>query len=37
MTDAHLAAIALEYGATLASSDRDFTRFAGLKVLNPLR
>lgn len=36
-TDAHLAALALEFGATLASSDRDFTRFAQLKLLNPLR
>jgi predicted nucleic acid-binding protein len=30
-TDAHLAAIAIEHGATLASFDRDFIRFAGLK------
>jgi toxin-antitoxin system PIN domain toxin len=36
-TDAHLAALAIEFGATLASSDRDFTRFAPLKLLNPLR
>jgi uncharacterized protein len=34
--DAHLAALAIEHGATLATSDRDFTRFAGLRVLNPL-
>lgn len=29
-SDAHLAAIAIEHGATLASYDRDFERFAGL-------
>lgn len=29
-TDAHLAALAIEHGATLASFDRDFARFAGL-------
>lgn len=36
-TDAHLAALAIEHGATLASADRDFARFPGLKLLNPLR
>lgn len=30
-TDAHLAALAIEHGATLASFDGDFHRFAGLK------
>jgi hypothetical protein len=34
--DAHLAALAIEHGATLASADRDFTRFPGLELLNPL-
>lgn len=34
--DAHLAALAIEHGATLASADRDFARFPGLKLLNPL-
>jgi hypothetical protein len=29
-TDAHLAALAIEHGATLGSFDRDFERFAGL-------
>lgn len=29
-TDAHLAALAMEHGATLGSFDRDFERFAGL-------
>jgi len=28
--DAHLAALAIEHGATLGSFDRDFARFAGL-------
>ena len=34
--DAHLAALALEHGAVLASSDRDFSRFDRLRTLNPL-
>jgi hypothetical protein len=34
--DAHLAALAIEYGCTLYSSDRDFARFKGLKWRNPL-
>ena len=29
--DAHLAALAIEHGATLASFDRDFDRFDGLR------
>jgi uncharacterized protein len=33
---AHLAALAIEHGATLATTDRDFARFSGLKVINPL-
>jgi len=37
VTDAHLAALAIEHGATLASADRDFARFPGLKLLNPLQ
>jgi toxin-antitoxin system PIN domain toxin len=36
VTDAHLAAIAVEYGATLCSADADFIRFPGLKWTNPL-
>lgn len=35
-TDAHLAALAIEHGATLATTDKDFTRFPGLRILNPL-
>ena len=34
--DAVIAAIALEHGATLYSTDRDFARFPGLKWTNPL-
>ncbi len=33
--DAFLAALALENGATLATTDRDFTRFPKLELLNP--
>ncbi|MGA3043003.1 MAG: type II toxin-antitoxin system VapC family toxin [Bryobacteraceae bacterium] len=36
MTDAHLAALAIEHGAVLFTNDRDFTRFPGLKWSNPL-
>jgi toxin-antitoxin system PIN domain toxin len=35
-SDAHLAAIAIEYRAELCSSDSDFARFAGLRWRNPL-
>lgn len=34
-TDAHLAALAIEHGATMVSFDRDFGRFAGLRSLVP--
>jgi len=34
--DAHLAALAMEYGLILCSSDADFGRFAGLRWRNPL-
>lgn len=37
VTDAHLAALAIEHGATLCTTDRDFTRFPGLRLLNPLK
>lgn len=36
VTDAALAALALEQGATLCSTDRDFRRFRGLKLIDPL-
>ena len=35
--DAHLAALAIEHGLTLCSTDGDFTRFAGLRWNNPLQ
>ena len=35
-TDAHLAALATEFTATLHSNDSDFLRFPGLKWLNPI-
>jgi toxin-antitoxin system PIN domain toxin len=36
-TDAHLAALAMEHGAELHSSDADFSRFDGLRWMDPLR
>ncbi len=35
-TDAHLAALAVEYQAELQSTDLDFARFPGLRWRNPL-
>jgi toxin-antitoxin system PIN domain toxin len=34
--DAHLAALAIEYGVTLMTTDRDFARFSDLRWENPL-
>ena len=34
--DAHLAALAIEHGVILCSTDGDFARFPGLRWLNPL-
>jgi toxin-antitoxin system PIN domain toxin len=34
--DAVLAAIALEHGATVCTTDRDFSRFPGITWMNPL-
>ncbi len=36
MPDAHLAALAMEYGLVLCSADADFDRFPGLAWENPL-
>jgi len=36
VSDAHLAAIAIEHGLVLASNDSDFSRFKGLRWENPL-
>jgi predicted nucleic acid-binding protein len=34
--DAHLAALAIEHGLTVCSTDRDFARFTGVRWENPL-
>ena len=34
--DAVLAAIAIEHGATICTTDRDFARFANVKWTNPI-
>jgi uncharacterized protein len=36
VSDAHLAALALEHDLTLYSADVDFRRFTHLRVINPL-
>ena len=36
-TDAHLAALAIEYQAELFTTDADFARFSGLRWRNPLQ
>lgn len=36
-TDAHLAAIAIEYQCVLHTNDTDFSRFSGLRWENPLK
>jgi uncharacterized protein len=36
VTDAHLAALAVEHGCELISTDADFARFSGLRWRNPL-
>jgi uncharacterized protein len=36
VTDAQLAALTIEYGGVLHSTDRDFARFPGLRWKNPL-
>lgn len=35
-TDAHIAALAIEHGYTVYSTDNDFKRFVGLRHVNPL-
>lgn len=37
VTDAHLAALALEHGCDLVSTDADFSRFPGICWRNPLK
>jgi predicted nucleic acid-binding protein len=36
VSDAALAALAIEHGTTLYTTDRDFARFPGLRWKNPL-
>ena len=36
VTDAHLAALAIEHGAELNSCDTDFGRFSGLRWIDPI-
>jgi toxin-antitoxin system PIN domain toxin len=36
VTDAQLAAITMEFGGILHTTDRDFSRFPGLRWVNPL-
>ena len=36
LTDVHLAALAIENGIPLATTDSDFSKFDGLKVIYPL-
>jgi toxin-antitoxin system PIN domain toxin len=36
VTDAHLAALAIEHDCELGSNDTDFSRFPGLRWVNPL-
>jgi toxin-antitoxin system PIN domain toxin len=36
VSDAQIAALAVEYGGVLYTADRDFTRFPGLRWVNPL-
>ncbi len=37
VSDAHLAALAVEHNSTVASTDTDFARFRGLKWVNPIK
>lgn len=36
VTDAHIAALTIEHDAELCTLDRDFRRFRGLKLIDPL-
>jgi toxin-antitoxin system PIN domain toxin len=36
VSDAHLAALSIEHGCELVSTDRDFSRFPGVKWRDPL-
>jgi toxin-antitoxin system PIN domain toxin len=36
VSEAHLAALTIEHGVVLATTDRDFARFPGLRISNPI-
>lgn len=36
VNDAHLGALAIEHGASVASADHDFLRFPAVRLVNPL-
>lgn len=36
ISDAHIAALAIEHDASVCTTDRDFRRFANVRVINPL-
>ena len=36
VTDAHLAALAVETGSEIVTTDRDFARFRGVRWIHPL-
>jgi toxin-antitoxin system PIN domain toxin len=36
VSDAEIAALTIEYGGVLHTADRDFARFPGLRLVNPL-
>ena len=36
VSDAHLAALAIEHGLTMCSTDGDFVKFPGLTCINPM-
>ena len=35
--DAHLAALAMEHGASIATTDRGFMRFPDIELVNPVK
>ena len=36
-TDVHLAALAIEHRCTMCTTDTDFARFSGLRIVDPVR
>lgn len=37
LMDAHLAALAIEHGATVCTADRDLRRFKGIRIVDPIK